>query len=183
MHYLVAVRITLYQRRKTDGRMGIKMPEVRPKRAILFEEIAADALAYSKDHKALLSATEIERLFARSGSNDGQRRDILCIRGLESKSIKKRFIPAVALMFVSLDEVDIQLGFVVNNQLSEEHANAFAGTSSFLEIINLFRRNAGERKSEMQDVQLDQFAVVQSARHPIPESVAQTYAFRFRAQQ
>lgn len=44
--------ITLYQRRKTDGRMGIKMPEVRPKRAILLEEIAADALAYSKDHKA-----------------------------------------------------------------------------------------------------------------------------------
>lgn len=44
--------ITLYQRRKTDGRMGIKMPEVRPKRAVLFEEIAADALAYSKDHKA-----------------------------------------------------------------------------------------------------------------------------------
>ena len=44
--------IILYQRRKSDGRMGIKMPEVRPKRAILFEEIAADALAYSKDHKA-----------------------------------------------------------------------------------------------------------------------------------
>ena len=64
-------------------------------------------------------------------------------------------------MFISLDEADIQLGFVVNNQLSEEHANAFAGTSSFQEIINLFRRNAGEQKSEMQDVlqdvQLSQF--------------------------
>ena len=44
--------ITLYQRRKTDARMGIKMPEVRPRRAILFEEIAEDALAYSKEHKA-----------------------------------------------------------------------------------------------------------------------------------
>ena len=109
-----------------------------------------------------ISATEIEKLFARSGSNEGQRRDILCIRGLELKSIKKRFIPAVALMFISLDEADIQLGFVVNNQLSEEHANAFAGTSSFQEIINLFRRNAGEQKSEMQDVLQD----VQLTRFP-----------------
>ena len=38
--------VTLYQRRKTDGRMGIKMPEMRPKVATLFEEIAADALEY-----------------------------------------------------------------------------------------------------------------------------------------
>jgi site-specific recombinase XerD len=44
--------ITLYQRRKTDARMGVKMPEVRPRRAVLFEEIAADALLYSKEHKA-----------------------------------------------------------------------------------------------------------------------------------
>jgi integrase len=44
--------VTLYQRRKTDARMGIKMPEVRARRAVLFEEIAADALVYSKEHKA-----------------------------------------------------------------------------------------------------------------------------------
>ena len=44
--------IVVYQRRKTDARMGIKMPEIRPRRAVLFEEIAADALVYSKEHKA-----------------------------------------------------------------------------------------------------------------------------------
>jgi integrase len=44
--------ISLYQRRKTDARMGIKMPEVRPRRSVLFEEIASDALVYSKEHKA-----------------------------------------------------------------------------------------------------------------------------------
>ena len=44
--------ITLYQRRKTDARMGIKMPEVRAHRAMLFEEIAADALVYSQERKA-----------------------------------------------------------------------------------------------------------------------------------
>ena len=32
--------------------MGIKMPEVRPRRSVLFEEIASDALVYSKEHKA-----------------------------------------------------------------------------------------------------------------------------------
>jgi hypothetical protein len=111
---------------------------------------------------AEISPTEIEKLFARSGSNDDQRRDILCIRGLESKSIKKRFIPAIALLFISLDEIDIQLGFVVSNQLSEEHANAFAGTSSFQEIMSLFRKNAGEQKAELQDVLQD----VQLARFP-----------------
>jgi site-specific recombinase XerD len=44
--------VTLYQRRKTDARMGVKMPEVRARRAVLFEEIAADALVYSQEHKA-----------------------------------------------------------------------------------------------------------------------------------
>jgi integrase len=44
--------VTLYQKRKTDARMGIKLPEIRPRRAVLFEEIANDALAYSKEHKA-----------------------------------------------------------------------------------------------------------------------------------
>ncbi len=44
--------VTLYQKRKTDARMGIKLPEVRPRRAVLFEEIAEDALVYSKEHKA-----------------------------------------------------------------------------------------------------------------------------------
>jgi hypothetical protein len=32
--------------------MGIKMPEVGPRLAILFEEIAADVLTFSKEHNA-----------------------------------------------------------------------------------------------------------------------------------
>ena len=44
--------IALYQRRKTEARMGIKMPEVRPRIPVFFEEIAADALDYSKEHKS-----------------------------------------------------------------------------------------------------------------------------------
>jgi hypothetical protein len=41
--------VTLYQKRKTYARMGVKLPEIRPRRAVLFEEIAEDALAYSKE--------------------------------------------------------------------------------------------------------------------------------------
>src|ERR1035437_630130 len=44
--------VTLYQRRKTDARMGVKMPEVRARRAVLREELGADPLVYSKGHKA-----------------------------------------------------------------------------------------------------------------------------------
>ncbi len=40
------------RKRKTDARMGVKLPELRPRKSILFEEIAADALVYSKEHKA-----------------------------------------------------------------------------------------------------------------------------------
>ncbi len=32
--------------------MGVKTPEIRARRAVLFEEIAADALVYAKEHKA-----------------------------------------------------------------------------------------------------------------------------------
>jgi integrase len=44
--------VTLYQKRKTDARMGVKLPEIRLRRAVLFDEIAEDALLYSKEHKA-----------------------------------------------------------------------------------------------------------------------------------
>lgn len=44
--------ISLYQKRKSDARAGIKLPNnVRAKRAILFDEIADDAMGYSETHK------------------------------------------------------------------------------------------------------------------------------------
>ncbi|HEY4356451.1 MAG TPA: hypothetical protein VGN16_11935 [Acidobacteriaceae bacterium] len=44
--------IALYQRRKSDARRGIKLPETVRKRRVLFQEIADDALTYSREHKA-----------------------------------------------------------------------------------------------------------------------------------
>jgi site-specific recombinase XerD len=42
----------LYSKRKNDARMGVKLPDsLKAKRAVLFEELAKDAMEYSKAHK------------------------------------------------------------------------------------------------------------------------------------
>jgi hypothetical protein len=44
--------IALYQKRKTEARSGLKLPEtLRVKKAILFEDLAKDAMLYSAAHK------------------------------------------------------------------------------------------------------------------------------------
>jgi hypothetical protein len=44
--------IALYQKRKTEGRSGLKLPEtLRVKKAVLFEDLAKDAMLYSAAHK------------------------------------------------------------------------------------------------------------------------------------
>jgi site-specific recombinase XerD len=42
----------LYSKRKNDARMGVKLPDsLKAKRPVLFEELAKDAMEYSKAHK------------------------------------------------------------------------------------------------------------------------------------
>jgi hypothetical protein len=42
----------LYSKRKNDARMGVKLPDsVKAKKAVLFEDLAKDAMEYSKAHK------------------------------------------------------------------------------------------------------------------------------------
>ena len=44
--------IALYQKRKTEARSGLKLPEtLRVKKAVLFEDLAKDAMLYSAAHK------------------------------------------------------------------------------------------------------------------------------------
>jgi hypothetical protein len=122
-----------FKQLKEEGRIEIQIhPPKRPR----LEEI---------------SPVHIERLFSSVGNGEG-RRDILCIRGFDPQSVKKRFIEAVALLFVSVDSADIQLGFVIGNQLSDEHASAFAATQGFDELIGNFRRKAHEFRIEAKEV-------------------------------
>jgi hypothetical protein len=42
----------LYSKRKNDARVGVKLPDsLKAKKAVLFEELAEDAMEYSKAHK------------------------------------------------------------------------------------------------------------------------------------
>src|SRR5258708_36122296 len=44
--------VALYQKRKSDARAGIKLPEsLRVKKTVLFSDLAKDAMVYSKAHK------------------------------------------------------------------------------------------------------------------------------------
>jgi len=46
-----ALAIELYRKRKTEIREGRFFPKPIPKRVVLFDEIAEDFLAYSREHK------------------------------------------------------------------------------------------------------------------------------------
>jgi len=46
-----ALAIELYRKRKTEIREGRFFPKPTPKRVVLFDEIAEDSLAYSREHK------------------------------------------------------------------------------------------------------------------------------------
>ena len=46
-----SMAIDLYRKRKTEALQGRKLPERLRRRVVLFDEIAQDALAYSKAHK------------------------------------------------------------------------------------------------------------------------------------
>jgi hypothetical protein len=44
--------VALYQKRKSNARAGIKLPEsLRVRKAVLFSDLAKDAMVYSKAHK------------------------------------------------------------------------------------------------------------------------------------
>ena len=98
--------IALYQCRKTDARMGIKMPEIRPRRAVLFGEIATDALVYSKENKA---------------SYPGDR------------STVKKLLPVFGK--VSIDDITpqtIKAYFDTRNDLTKTTINRYRGTISMI---------------------------------------------------
>ena len=58
-----AAAIKLYQKRKTDARVGRKLPELRPGTAVTLAHLMADGVAYAKLHNATFSDYETkERL-------------------------------------------------------------------------------------------------------------------------
>ena len=73
-----------------------------------------------------VSAVDLERILKNFNVSTEQRRDILAIRDLDQKSIKKHFVSATALLFRALEGSEAQLAFVIDGKLSIEHEIAYA---------------------------------------------------------
>lgn len=91
----------------------------------------------------------IERILKTMPANSDQRRDVLAVRSFEN--IKKFYIRALALFFRSNDGQEIQMAFVIDGKLSQEHELAFAGSEGFrrLSIASLVDP---EEKKELEAV-------------------------------
>ena len=83
-----------------------------------------------------ISTAELERVIRPLASGAGQRRDILAIRSIDAGSIKKVYLRATALLFKSLDDGQLQLGFVLDGKLSQEHELTFTASEGYKRFID-----------------------------------------------
>jgi hypothetical protein len=83
-----------------------------------------------------ISATELERVIRPLAGGSEQRRDVLAIRSIDGASIRKVYLRATALLFKSLDDGGLQLGFIVDGRLSQEHELGFAASPGFQRFID-----------------------------------------------
>jgi hypothetical protein len=74
----------------------------------------------------------IENLIRVLGERRDAKRDILALKALERR---RRFMPAVALVYRGQDETDVQVAFAINGALSAEHEAAFARSRSKRKLI------------------------------------------------
>ncbi len=71
-----------------------------------------------------LDVAQLGRVIRTLGNPDEYRRELVAVKSIER--IQKLFLPAVALVYVSLDADDVQVAFAVDGKLNAEHENAFA---------------------------------------------------------
>ncbi len=72
-----------------------------------------------------LDVAQLARVTRSLGNPDEYRRELVAVKSIEK--LQKLFLPALALVYVSLDNNEVQVGFAVDGNLSGEHENAFAG--------------------------------------------------------
>jgi hypothetical protein len=86
----------------------------------------------------------IERILKATPGLTDQRRDVLAIRSLEN--IKPFYIRALALVYRSTEGNDIQIAFVIDGKMSEEHQLAFAGVDACRRLVASLSVDPMERK-------------------------------------
>lgn len=81
-----------------------------------------------------ISPHAIEKILRATPGLADQRRDVLAIRSLDN--IKPLYIQAIALFFVGNDGSDVQIAFVIDGKISQEHELAFARSEEFKKIAH-----------------------------------------------
>jgi hypothetical protein len=71
-----------------------------------------------------LDIAQLGRVIRVLGNPDEYRRELVAVKGIER--IQKLFLPAVALVYISLDGNDVQVAFAVDEKIAAEHENSFA---------------------------------------------------------
>jgi hypothetical protein len=96
-----------------------------------FEELKArqfieiQAFPTKRPRVSDLDVAQLARVTRTLGNPDDYRRELVAVKSIER--LHKLFLPALALVYLSLDSNDVQVGFAVDGNLSAEHENAFAG--------------------------------------------------------
>jgi hypothetical protein len=107
----------------------------------------------------------IEKILKATPGLTDQRRDVLAIRSLEN--IKPFYIRALALVYRSTEGEDVQIAFIIDGKLSEEHQLAFAGTDACSRLIAFLSVDPDERK------ELDDAAAAARDWAPSPDTAQQ----------
>ena len=94
-----------------------------------------------------ISAADLERILKTIPMNSEQRRDVLAVRSLDSRSIKKAYLRAICLFFKSLEDDEKQLAFIIDGKQSQEHELAFAANEGFRRSLANLRSN--DEKAEL----------------------------------
>lgn len=94
-----------------------------------------------------ISAADLERILKTIPMNSEQRRDVLAVRSLDSRSIKKAYLRAICLFFKSLEDDEKQLAFIIDGKQSQEHELAFAANEGFRRSLANLRSN--DEKAEV----------------------------------
>lgn len=128
----------------------------RPYQLLEFKELQSEGLiqieVYPPKRPKLdeLSAADLERLLRQTPASKERRRDILAIRGLDPRSIRKLYVRATALLFRGIEGDETQLAFVIDGKLSRDHENAFSQSEGFSRTVRSVEKRDPEEIREIQ---------------------------------
>jgi hypothetical protein len=88
------------------------------------ELIEIQAFPPKRPRVADLDVAQLARVTRTLGNPDEYRRELVAVKSIER--VQKLFLPALALVYVSVDGNDVQVAFAVDGKLTPDHENSFA---------------------------------------------------------